>query len=56
MKKIILLAWLVVFLPAMVFAQEKIEASVWNVGDKRAFTCDGGIEVINGFDIKTLHP
>jgi hypothetical protein len=50
------LGLLVVFLPAMVSAQEKIEAPVWNVGDKRAFTCDGGIEVINGFDIKTLHP
>jgi hypothetical protein len=45
MKKILYLGWLVVFLPAMVFAQEKIEAPVWNVGDKWVFT-QGNIEVI----------
>ena len=46
MKKIIFLAWLIVFLPAMVFAQEKIEAPVWNVGDKWVFDREGPIEVI----------
>jgi len=45
MKKIVYLGWLIVFLPAMVFAQEKIEAPVWNVGDKWVFT-QGNIEVI----------
>jgi len=46
MKKIIFLGLLVVFLPATLFAQEKIEAPVWNVGDKWTFTGDGSIEVI----------
>jgi hypothetical protein len=46
MKKIIFLGWLVVFLPAMLFAQEKIEAPVWNVGDKWVFDREGPIEVI----------
>ena len=51
MKKIFFLGWLIVFLPAMVFAQEKIEAPVWNVGDKWVFT-QGNIEVI-GADKKS---
>jgi len=46
MKKIISLGWLVVFLPVMVFAQEKVEAPVWNVGDKWVFTGGATIEVI----------
>jgi hypothetical protein len=46
MKKILFLGWLVLFLPAMVFAQEKIEAPVWNSGDKWNFTGDGSIEVV----------
>jgi hypothetical protein len=45
MKKIIFLWWLALFLPAMIFAQEKIEAPMWNVGDKWVFT-QGNIEVI----------
>jgi len=45
MKKMILLGSLVVFLPAMVFAQEKIEAPVWNVGDKWVFDREGPMEV-----------
>jgi hypothetical protein len=44
-KKKIYLAWLIVFLPAMVFAQEKVEAPIWNVGDKWTFTGNGSIEV-----------
>jgi hypothetical protein len=46
MKKMVLLGWLVLLLPAMVSAQEKIEAPVWNVGDKWTFTGDGSIEVV----------
>jgi hypothetical protein len=34
MKKRIFFWSLVVFLPAMALAQEKVEAPVWNVGDK----------------------
>jgi len=56
MKKMVLLALLIVFLPAMVFAQEKVEAPVWNVGDKWNFTGDGSIEVVkvdpDGFILK----
>jgi hypothetical protein len=51
MKKITYLGWLILFLPAMVFAQEKVEAPVWNVGDKWFFT-QGNIEVI-GADKKS---
>ena len=46
MKKIVLLGWLVLFLPAMVFAQEKVEAPVWNVGDRWVFD-QGIIEIID---------
>lgn len=42
--------WLIVFLPAMVSAQEKIEAPIWNVGDKWAFDRGGVMEVIKGDD------
>jgi hypothetical protein len=45
MKKVIFLGWLIMFLPAMVFAQEKVEAPLWNVGDKWVFT-QGNIEVV----------
>ena len=46
MKKITFLVWLVVFLPAMVPAQEKIEAPIWNVGGKWSFNGNGSIEVV----------
>jgi len=46
MKKIFFLASLLVVLPVIVFAQEKIEAPIWNVGDKWTFTGKGSIEVI----------
>jgi hypothetical protein len=56
MKKVACLGWLIVFLPAIVFAQDKVEAPVWNVGDKWNFTGDGSIEVVkadpNGFVLK----
>jgi len=45
MKKMILLGWLIVFLPAMVFAQEKVECPVWNVGDKWVFDREEPVEV-----------
>jgi hypothetical protein len=46
MKRIIFLGCLVLFLPAMVFGQEKVEAPVWNVGDKWVFDREGPMEVI----------
>ncbi len=46
MKKILFLGLLIVFVPALVSAQEKIESPAWNVGDKWTFTGDGSIEVI----------
>lgn len=42
----IFLGWLIVFIPAMVFAQDKIDAPVWNVGDQWIFTL-GNIEVVS---------
>jgi hypothetical protein len=45
MKKIIFLGWLVVFLPTMICAQERIETPVWNVGDKWVFNREGPMEV-----------
>ena len=47
MKKIILSGCLILFLSTMVFAQDKIEAPVWNVGDKWVFTRDDTMEVID---------
>jgi hypothetical protein len=47
MKKIIFLGWLIAFLPALLFAQEKIEAPVWNTGDKWAFDRGGPMEVVD---------
>src|SRR5512137_341256 len=41
----IFLALLIVLFPAMVFAQEKVEAPVWNVGDKWTFDREGPMEV-----------
>jgi len=45
MKKIFFLGWLIFFLPAVVFGQEKIEAPIWNVGDKWVFDREGPMEV-----------
>jgi hypothetical protein len=47
MKRMLFLGSLIVFLPALLFAQGKVEAPVWNVGDKWTFTGDGSIEVVN---------
>ena len=46
MKKMVYLGWLIVFLAPMLWAQEKVEAPVWNVGDKWVFDREGPIEVI----------
>ena len=46
MKKMVLLVLLILFLPSLVFAQEKIEAPAWNVGDKWVFTA-GAMEIVN---------
>jgi hypothetical protein len=45
MKRIIFLLWIFLFFPSLTWAQEKIEAPVWNVGDKWVFT-QGNIEVV----------
>src|SRR4030042_5040854 len=42
----VFLGWLVMFLPGMVFGQEKIEAPIWNVGDKWVFDREGPMEVV----------
>jgi hypothetical protein len=56
MKKNLSLVLLIAFLPTMVFAQEKVEAPAWNVGDKWTFTGDGSIEVVkmdqSGYNLK----
>ena len=46
MKKIVFLGLLIVFLAPVVWAQEKVEAPIWNVGDKWAFDREGPMEVI----------
>ena len=46
MKRIILLGLLLVFLAPMVFAQEKVEGPVWNIGDKWVFDRGGPMEVV----------
>jgi hypothetical protein len=46
MKKMIFLVWLILFLPAMVWGQEKVGAPVWNVGDKWVFNREGPMEVV----------
>ena len=47
MKKMFFLAWVALFLPTLLWAQEKIEAPAWNVGDKWVFTGEGIIEIVN---------
>lgn len=43
MKKAILLSCLILFLAPMAWAQEKVEAPVWNVGDKWVFKRADGV-------------
>jgi hypothetical protein len=47
MKKLILLSFLVAFIPAIVYAQDKVEAPVWNIGDKWTIAGDVTIMVVN---------
>jgi hypothetical protein len=47
MKKLILLSFLVTFIPAIVFGQDKVEAPVWNIGDKWTLIEDVTITVAN---------
>ena len=58
MKKLILLSFLVAFIPAVLFAQDKVEAPVWNTGDKWNLTGDVTITVVNvdesGYGVKYL--
>jgi hypothetical protein len=46
MKKMVFLAWLIVLLAPMVWAQDKVEAPVWNVGDKWNFSKGGTAKVV----------
>jgi len=58
MKKMILLSFLVLFIPAIVCGQDKVEAPVWNMGDKWSLTEDTTIMVVNadenGYTVKYL--
>ena len=45
MKKIIVLLMISLLFPSITWTQEKVEAPVWNVGDKWVFT-QGNIEVV----------
>ncbi len=58
MKRMILGGCLLLFFSTMVCAQEKVEAPIWNVGDKWDFGRDGFLEVVgvdkNGYVAKFL--
>lgn len=47
MKKAILVSFLVLFISAMAFGQDKIETPVWKIGDKWTLTGDVIITVVN---------
>jgi hypothetical protein len=47
MKKMILLSFLVLSIPVIIYAQDRIEAPVWNIGDKWTLTEDVTITVVN---------
>ena len=47
MKKMILLIFLFLFIPALLYGQDKVEVPVWNVGDKWTLTEDVNILVSN---------
>jgi len=47
MKRKMLLSLLVLFIPVMVFGQDKVDAPVWKKGDKWAITGDVVIEVVS---------
>ena len=45
MRKLVCLLWVILFFPSIAWAQDKIMAPAWNVGDKWVFT-QGIIEVV----------
>jgi hypothetical protein len=47
MKKIILLSFFVLFIPVILYAQDKIEAPLWNIGDRWSFAGNFPMLVIN---------
>ena len=47
MKKMILLGFLMVFIPAILCGQDKVQAPVWNIGDKWTIAGDVTIMVVN---------
>jgi hypothetical protein len=47
MKKRIFLGILILFIPAIIYAQDKVETPVWNIGDKWILTEDVTISVMN---------
>ena len=49
MRKMISLLWIFLLFPSITWAQDKIEAPVWNVGDKWTFT-QGTVEVVGADD------
>jgi hypothetical protein len=52
MKKIVFLSFLAVLIPSILFAQDKVQAPLWNMGDKWSLTGDVTITVVNA-DEKT---
>ena len=56
MQKIILWLWVLLLFSSMTWAQEKVAAPVWNVGDKWVFHREGPMEVVgidkNGYVVK----
>jgi hypothetical protein len=47
MKRMILLSLLLLFIPAMVCGQDRVNAPIWNVGDRWNLTGDVIISVSN---------
>jgi hypothetical protein len=50
MKRMILVSVLVLLIPVIVYSQDKIEAPVWNVGDKWTFTAHPTMVVVKADD------
>jgi len=42
MKKMILVSLLVLFIPIILYGQDKIEAPIWSVGDRWSLKIAGG--------------
>ena len=60
MKRMILLSFLVLSFPFIVYGQDRVEAPVWNVGDKWTLSDDVIITVVNvdqdGYTVKYTTP